>query len=513
MPQLGSGSPASSAAHAIALQPDGKILVGGEANGSPNGFMLIRLNSNGTPDSDFGDHGKVYAGFPADGPDHATVNALAVQPDGKIVAAGSALFSQSTHATDELMVARLNGSTGSPDGFFGKGGLVLQQLSPPSITPHSRVSALVLQPGGNIVVAGTIDPGPPDPMVARLSGVDGGFDSSFGDGGIRSYLPYPGGDSGGDLLGLAATPDGGFVAGGWAFGQNVLGTPAALVKLKPADGSFDPGFGDGGKVFDFLGAGPSPYAQLNSVVAQPDGQIVVGGFATDTSGAHTSLVGRLSGSSGAFDSAFAGGGEALRQLDGGASPSSEFTALALQPDGNIVAAGLAGTRVVVERLLGAATPSGGGDGSAPGGGGGGNQQGPQNLVATVSKLGITPAVFSAAPSGPSIAKTIGAQVSYENSQAATTMLTVLKPARGVRYKGGCAKPSPRRHGKGCTRWIAVGRFTHSDTAGLNSFHFTGRVYGHKLRPGRYKLRARPRFAGPSGTAIEVNFRIVRRAGP
>jgi hypothetical protein len=163
----------------------------------------------------------------------------------------------------------------------------------------------------------------------------------------------------------------------------------------------------------------------------------------------------------------------------------------------------------VARLIGD-TPAPSGDGSTGGGGpGSGNTLGPQNLVATVSKLGITPATFQAAPSGPSIAQTVGAQVSYENTQAATTMLTVLRPTRGVRYKGSCVKPSRHRHGKGCTRWVAVGRFPHSDKAGLNSFHFTGRVYGRKLKPGRYKLRARPRFAGPAGTAIEINFRIVK----
>ena len=508
MPQLGSGSPAFSAAHALALQPDGKILAGGEANGSPGGFMLVRLNSNGTPDSDFGDNGKVFAKLPSDGPDYPVVNALAVQPDGGIVAAGTAVFSDSTHSTNEVMVSRLKGTDGSVDGAFSLGGLLLDQLAPPAISQHSQVYTVALGPGGQIVVAGSIDPGLPEPMVMRLGGVDGQFDPTFGDGGVATYRPYPDGDSAGDLLGMALTPGRDVIAGGWAFGQNVLGEPAALVKLKAADGSFDPNFGQGGKLFEFLGAGPDPQAQINSVAAQPDGQIVVAGFATDSNGNHRSLIGRISGSSGASDPAFGSGGQDLRQLDSGANPTSEFTAVAVQPDGKIAAAGLAGARVVVERVLGAPTTSGG-DGSSPGGGAGGNQLGPQNLVATISKLGITPTVFSAAPSGPSIAKTIGAQVSYENTQAATTMLTVLRPARGVRYKGSCVKPSRRRHGKRCTRWVAVGRFTHTDKAGLNSFHFTGRVYGRKLKPGRYKLRARPRFAGPDGKAVEVNFRIVK----
>jgi uncharacterized delta-60 repeat protein len=243
MPQLGTGSPATSAAHAIALQPDGKIVVGGEANGSPNGFMLIRLNSNGTPDADFGDGGKVFAGFPSDGPDYATVNALTVQPDGKIVAAGSALFSESTHATDELMVARVNGSSGSPDGSFGTGGLVLKQLSSGTVTTHTEGYALALRPDGDIVVAGTVDPGFASPMVALLNGVDGGFDDSFGDAGIATYSPgTPGLETGGILRGVALTPGGDLIAGGRVFGQGLVGEPAALVKLKSGDGTLDSSF-------------------------------------------------------------------------------------------------------------------------------------------------------------------------------------------------------------------------------------------------------------------------------
>jgi hypothetical protein len=71
------------------------------------------------------------------------------------------------------------------------------------------------------------------------------------------------------------------------------------------------------------------------------------------------------------------------------------------------------------------------------------------------------------------------------------------------------RPNRHRQGKRCVRWVVSGRFTHADKVGLNSFHFSGRVYGRKLKPGRYRLRARPRFAGPDGKAIEVRFRIVK----
>jgi hypothetical protein len=162
---------------------------------------------------------------------------------------------------------------------------------------------------------------------------------------------------------------------------------------------------------------------------------------------------------------------------------------------------------MVTRLLGVAS-SPGGAGGGGGTGAGGNPLGPSGVVATLSKLGITPSVFAAADSGPTISRTVGAQVSYEDSQAVTTMFTVLKRSRGVRHKGRCLKPKRHRTGKRCTRWVVAGRFTHADQVGLNSFHFSGRIHGRKLRPGRYRLRARPRFQGPTAQAVETRFRIV-----
>jgi len=89
--QLGSGDFASSAAHAVAIQPDGKIVVGGEARSTPsNGFMVARLNPNGSFDSEFGDGGKLFADMPSDGADYPIVSAVAVQ-GGKIVVGGTAV--------------------------------------------------------------------------------------------------------------------------------------------------------------------------------------------------------------------------------------------------------------------------------------------------------------------------------------------------------------------------------------------------------------------------------------
>jgi hypothetical protein len=127
-------------------------------------------------------------------------------------------------------------------------------------------------------------------------------------------------------------------------------------------------------------------------------------------------------------------------------------------------------------------------------------------------LRISPSAFRAASRGGSVtsAKKAGAVVSYTDTQAATTTFTVQRPAAGRRQGHACRKPSARnRHGKRCTRYLRVGSFTHADAAGGNRFRFTGRVRGHKLGPGRYRLRGIPDNAAGAGPAAAKAFRIKR----
>jgi DNA-binding beta-propeller fold protein YncE len=124
---------------------------------------------------------------------------------------------------------------------------------------------------------------------------------------------------------------------------------------------------------------------------------------------------------------------------------------------------------------------------------------------------VTPSAFFAASSGASIARKTGATVSYTDSEAATTTFGVLLRQRGVKKGSRCVKRRPgRRRGKRCTRLVNKGSFSHTDVAGTNSFHFTGRVSAKKLKPGRYQLNATPSFQGKTGATRSVAFRIRRR---
>ena len=151
------------------------------------------------------------------------------------------------------------------------------------------------------------------------------------------------------------------------------------------------------------------------------------------------------------------------------------------------------------------TPKGGGSSGGGGTGGGGSRGGSggggQPGSPTLAGLKVSPSAFSAATSGGSVAgngkpKT-GATVSYTDSQAATTTFTVLQKQPGRRQQGACVKPQRKPHGKHCTRLVMIGSFTHTDGAGANSFHFTGRVNGQQAEAGRLSVAGRRAQRGRS----------------
>jgi hypothetical protein len=137
---------------------------------------------------------------------------------------------------------------------------------------------------------------------------------------------------------------------------------------------------------------------------------------------------------------------------------------------------------------------------------------PVVALARVGGLSVSPHSLRAASSGSSItAKKTGATVRYTDSQASTTTFTVLMLTKGFKRNGRCVanRPAGQKHAKRCTFYRAVGSFRHADKAGPNSFHFAGRIRGKKLKPGAYRLKAIPRFAGRNGVARTAGFRVVQ----
>jgi uncharacterized delta-60 repeat protein len=305
----------------VAVAPDGTIVVVGD--GGP-GFVVVRLGPDGRQDESFGEGGA------ASSPGFITEADLAIQPDGKILVAGT-VFGQSTTM---LGVVRYQ-ADGTLDATFGDHGVAAS-----GIGPSNDARALLLQPDGTILVGGS---GQPDDAAMRFLVVrhlpDGSLDAGFGDGGIVQTDVTPGRLS--RITALALREDGAVLALGSAglpvFGGPFVpggprppdpdGGPLVLVRYR-ADGSLDATFGDGGIVPTAISIDPA-----TPILVQPDGRILVGdGLRFEGAASVRRLL-----PDGALDASFGDGGTFAMHVR--PDDNSALFALAFQDDGRLVAAG------------------------------------------------------------------------------------------------------------------------------------------------------------------------------
>ncbi|MFN9436542.1 MAG: delta-60 repeat domain-containing protein, partial [Planctomycetota bacterium] len=256
--------------YSVTLQPDGKIVVGGSAsNGSDLDFALVRYNADGTIDTSFGTGGKSTTSF---GTGIDLCNSVTMQPDGKIVLAGYA----KTGTTDVFALMRCN-ADGTLDTSFGIDGKLTTDIGP----SHETGQSVTIQSDGKIVVAGLSSVGSTDDFALVRYNANGSLDTSFGTGGKVTTAIGTVTDQG---RSVTLQPDGKIVVGGWA---TIGGTnDFALVRYNN-DGSLDISFGTDGKVTTAIGTSGDRGA---SVSLQPDGKIVVAGYAYNGSNNDFALV-------------------------------------------------------------------------------------------------------------------------------------------------------------------------------------------------------------------------------
>jgi uncharacterized delta-60 repeat protein len=295
---------------ALALQSDGKIVAAGMTvvNFAPK-FAVARYNTNGTLDTTFGIGGRVITGFGG----AAQAFAAGVQSDGKILVAGYA------HLTEgwDFAVARYN-SNGTLDATFDTDGKKTIPFGAPS---SAQVNGLAIQPDGKIVLAGGDNiPTAGDFALARLNS-NGTLDTTFGTGG-RVVTNVGGID---EAFSVALRADGKIVAAG------MTGTNFALARYN-TNGVLDGTFGNGGKVTtDF--AGSSDIAL--GVAVRSDGKIVAAGRGL-VSGRAVFAVARYN-SNGTLDAGFGSGGKTTTSFVG--SLVDQAFALAIQADGKTLVVG------------------------------------------------------------------------------------------------------------------------------------------------------------------------------
>ena len=176
--------PARSSANDVTVQPDGKIVLVGtltqsvqpvpDHTDSTLDHLIARLNVDGTPDTTFGSSSKVTLKSPGYisstcGELDDVMAAVALQPDGKIVAAGN---SDCTGATDSLIVRLLPG--GQLDQSFSTDGIAYPA---PLGNYGDNIRALIVQPDGKVMIGGGTDRFQTSAFVSRLTpagGPDGG---------------------------------------------------------------------------------------------------------------------------------------------------------------------------------------------------------------------------------------------------------------------------------------------------------------------------------------------------
>jgi uncharacterized delta-60 repeat protein len=347
-------------AWATAIQPDGKIVVGGSSGA---GSTLLRFNANGSPDAAFGTNGIVIdaragrihalrlqadgkivgvgfannggisvARYNADGSSDATFGtngfvrtvigaatgayAIAIQSDGKIIAAGYS--SPAVNVSIDFTLVRYN-TNGSLDISFGNEGKVITSIS----SYDDAIHAIAVQSDGKIVAGGSSV----TQFVGTFSGLarfntDGSLDNSFGTNGVIST------NISGEIDAVAIQPDGKIIMVGEPLGGNSF---FRVIRLNN-NGTFDTSFGTGGTVTTQFGTTNN---DANGLALQPDGKIIVAGFTFQTGTRFNFALARYK-TNGTLDETFGVGGKVTTDIN---NFDDRAQAVAIQPDGKIVAAG------------------------------------------------------------------------------------------------------------------------------------------------------------------------------
>lgn|GEM_PF-1392502 len=289
---------------ALAVQRDGKILVGGhfdELNGIAR-QALARLHPDGTLDTDF--IGSL--GFGSLTGNRPEVYAIVEESDGKILVGGT--FTH-VEGTARSCIARLERDGRLDSGFDPGSGA---NVDPAGIKMRPDVQCLALQRDGKILVGGFFSAmnGVPQNGLARLN-VDGSVDATF-----RPVLSD-------DMVvaALAIQTDGQILLGGYF--HEVNGQPRFNLARLKSDGQLDSGFAP---EFD-------PEGWINAIVIQSNGKILTGGSFTNLNDIMAPGIVRLN-SDGSRDTTFSVGSG----IAGAFRPASVF-ALALQADGKVLVGG------------------------------------------------------------------------------------------------------------------------------------------------------------------------------
>ena len=313
-------------AFAVAIQPlDGKLVTAGASSnskGSRYQFALVRYNTDGSLDTTFNKKGIVTTTI-GDFDDEAF--ALAIQPDGKLVAAG-----YSYNGTQYGFALVRYNTDGSLDTTFNTTGIVTTAIG----TTNDVAYGVAIQSDGKMVVAGRSFNGTAFEFALVRYNADGSLDTSFNTTGIVTTAIGAFDD---EAFALAVQPDGKLVAAGHSNTGSLVNpvNVFALVRYN-SDGSLDMTFHTTGIVTTAIGAFDD---EAFALAIQPDGKLVAAGYSNTGSLANPVNVFALVryNSDGSLDTTFHTTGIVTTAIG---AFDDEANALAIQSDGKLVAAGI-----------------------------------------------------------------------------------------------------------------------------------------------------------------------------
>jgi uncharacterized delta-60 repeat protein len=297
---------------------------------------VIQYDQNGTINSAFGNNGQVIIPL---GTGNGRASSATVQPDGKILIAGWARFSNK----EQYFVARLQ-TNGTLDDTFGDSGITTGSFSNSSFA-EDEVAAIDLLSDGKIVVAGRGYNGQNDDAFIGCFNTDGSLNTSFGTDGvvILDFANSPPSES---ATALVINDQDRIIVGGrvaLSFNEE----DSYFVSRLSSTGDLDNTFGTNGSLIYTLAS--NVIAGLNALALDNQGRIITGGGAFDTDELDNNFFLTRINTNGNVDESFGNNGELIIQRNS----NETIWDLEALPSGDIIAAGSTGgfpSRFAVVRI-------------------------------------------------------------------------------------------------------------------------------------------------------------------
>jgi len=307
------------AANSVLIQKDDKILVSGYSGvpGNLDRAVLVRYHPDGTLDNTYNGNGKIMISYPGN---HSYMISSIQLPDERILS----LVSLDNNSNDSIALYCFH-PNGSLDPAFNTDGMATLNLG----TAYQEPTSLALQYDGKIVIGGYV--GRQDEDFDKFFVVrfmpNGTPDITFGDDGVTITEVGEGYTNIGSIL---IQPDGKIIAAGNGIFNDLEKFAVARYEV---NGALDNSFGEEGIA---IASFSNSNARATGAVLQPDGKIVLGGYATAIGGNHDFAVARFT-TEGSLDNSFHGDGLTTIEVT---TFADYARAILLQPDGKIVLGGL-----------------------------------------------------------------------------------------------------------------------------------------------------------------------------